>query len=42
MGPQSAYDAWWLEFVYDVNGVDMTREPAHREPTEQLFAWAAI
>ncbi|HEX6301533.1 MAG TPA: hypothetical protein VF148_13800 [Acidimicrobiia bacterium] len=36
--PESAYDAWWLEFVDDVNGVDMAREPAHREPPEQLFA----
>lgn len=37
--PRSAHDAWWLDFVQDVNGVDMTREPAHRKPPEQVFAW---
>lgn len=37
--PASPYDAWWLGFVRDVNGVDMRREPAHREPPEQVFDW---
>lgn len=37
--PASPHDAWWLGFVRDVNGVDMRRTPAHREPPEQVFAW---
>ncbi len=37
--PASAHDAWWLEFVSDVNGVDMLVEPAHRESPECVFAW---
>lgn len=40
--PESAHDAWWLGFVEEVNGVDMTREPAHREPPEQVFSWSGI
>lgn len=36
----SAHDAWWLEFVHDVNGVDMLEQPAHREPPELVFSWA--
>jgi hypothetical protein len=38
--PASSYDAWWLDFVRDVNGVDMLRTSAHREPPEQVFAWS--
>ena len=37
--PESSHDAWWLEFVRDVNGVDMLVEPAHREPPECVFTW---
>lgn len=35
----SAYDRWWLDFVRDVNGVDMLTEPAHGGPPEPVFAW---
>jgi hypothetical protein len=35
----SPYDRWWLEFVSDVNGVDMLTEPTHAAPPEQVFAW---
>ncbi len=35
----SAYDAWWLDFVRDVNGVDMLTEPAHAAAPEQVFSW---
>jgi hypothetical protein len=38
--PGSPYDAWWLGFIHDVNGVNMTQEPVHREPPEQVFAWS--
>jgi len=37
--PGSRYDGWWLGFVKDVNGVDMTVEPAHLAPPEQVFDW---
>ena len=35
----SAHDAWWLEFVRDVNGVDLLTEGPHAAPPEQVFAW---
>lgn len=37
--PASPYDAWWLDFVVEVNGVDMMQQPAHREPPEAVFSW---
>ncbi len=39
--PSSPYDRWWLEFVRDVNGVDMLIEPSHAAPPEPVFAWEA-
>lgn len=35
----SAYDRWWLEFVRDVNGIDMLTERTHAAPPEPIFAW---
>lgn len=35
----SPYDRWWLDFVRDVNGVDMLSEPSHAAPPEQVFTW---
>ena len=35
----SAYDSWWLEFVRDVNGIDLLTEPAHAAAPEQVFSW---
>ena len=35
----SPYDRWWLEFVADVNGVDMLTQPTHAAPPEEVFAW---
>lgn len=35
----SSYDRWWLEFVRDVNGIDMLAEPTHAAPPEPVFAW---
>lgn len=37
--PASPHDVWWLEFVRDVNGVDMRDQAAHREPPESVFSW---
>jgi hypothetical protein len=37
--PASPYDAWWLGFVRDVNGINMLEHSAHREPPEQVFSW---
>ena len=37
----SGYDRWWLGFVEEVNGVDMTVESPHRAPPERVFAWTA-
>ncbi len=37
--PGSAYDRWWLEFVADVNGLDLLQGPAHVAPPEPVFAW---
>lgn len=37
----SAHDRWWLGFVKVVNGVDMTAEPPHPAPPEQVWAWEA-
>lgn len=37
--PGSEHDAWWLEFVHDVNGVDMLEQAPHREPPEMVFSW---
>lgn len=37
---QSPYDRWWLGFVNDVNGVDLSQGPAHRVPPEPVFAWS--
>lgn len=37
--PGTPHDAWWLEFVADVNGVDMQDVPAHRAPPEMVFSW---
>ena len=36
----SGYDRWWLGFVEDVNGVDMTVESPHLASPEQVFDWA--
>ena len=40
--PGSRYDAWWLGFVGDVNGVDILEEKPHRAPPEPVFDWASI
>ncbi|HSM45804.1 MAG TPA: hypothetical protein VK969_12375 [Acidimicrobiia bacterium] len=37
--PASPHDVWWLEFVRDVNGVDMREQTPHREPPESVFSW---
>lgn len=37
--PSSPYDRWWLEFVRDVNGVDMLTVSAHGAPPEPVFTW---
>ena len=37
--PSSAYDRWWLEFVEDVNGLDLLQAPAHVAPPEPVFDW---
>jgi len=37
----SAHDRWWLEFVGEVNGVDLLTESAHAAPPEQVFSWMA-
>lgn len=37
--PSSAYDRWWLEFVGDVNGLDLLQGPAHVAPPEPVFDW---
>lgn len=36
---KSAYDRWWLEFVEDVNGLDLLQGPAHVAPPEPIFDW---
>lgn len=36
----SAYDQWWLDYLRDVNGVDVRSGPAAALP-ELVFAWAA-
>jgi hypothetical protein len=38
--PSSAYDRWWLEFVEDVNGLDLLQGPAHVAPPEPVFDWS--
>jgi hypothetical protein len=38
--PSSAYDRWWLEFVEDVNGVDLLQGSAHVAPPEPVFDWS--
>jgi hypothetical protein len=40
--PSSAYDRWWLEFVQDVNGVDLIQAPAHVAPPEAVFDWSDV
>lgn len=37
--PSSAYDRWWLEFVEDVNGLDLLQASAHLAPPERVFEW---
>ncbi len=37
--PNSVYDRWWLEFVEDVNGLDLLQGPAHVAPPEPVFDW---
>lgn len=37
--PSSAHDSWWVGFVREVNGVDMTEESPHLAPPEQVWAW---
>jgi hypothetical protein len=36
---RSAHDRWWLEFVEDVNGLDLLQAPAHVAPPEPVFDW---
>lgn len=38
--PSSIYDRWWLEFVEDVNGLDLLQGPAHVAPPEPVFEWS--
>lgn len=38
---RSAYDRWWLGWVADVLGVDMTRERTFAAPPERIFEWRA-
>lgn len=38
--PSSIYDRWWLEFVEDVNGLDLLQGPAHVAPPESVFDWS--
>ncbi len=38
--PSSTYDRWWLEFVEDVNGLDLLQGPAHVAPPEPVFDWS--
>jgi hypothetical protein len=37
----SAYDRWWVEWVTDVLGVDMTKERTFASPPERIFEWRA-
>ena len=37
----SAYDRWWVEWVRDVLGVDMTKERTFAAPPERIFEWRA-
>jgi hypothetical protein len=37
--PGNPHDVGWLEFVRDVNGVDMQDQTPHREPPESVFSW---
>lgn len=37
----SSHDRWWLDFVHQVNGVDMLQEPAHAAAPEPVFSWSA-
>ena len=38
--PSSSYDRWWLEFVEDVNGLDLLQGPAHVASPEPVFEWS--
>jgi len=37
--PSSEHDRWWLGFVHDVNGFDMTAESPHVAAPEQVWSW---
>lgn len=37
--PGSPHDVWWLEFVSDVNGVDMQQHAPHTDPPELVHSW---
>ena len=40
----SAYDAWWLDYLRDVNGLDLRNWPADADPPApppQVFEWKA-
>jgi len=37
----SAYDRWWVDWVADVLGVDMTKERTFAAPPERIFEWRA-
>ena len=37
----SAYDRWWLDFVRDVIGVDMTAGSGLAAPPERVLEWTA-